>query len=245
MPALCGFFYVSNPQGGAQGAVMSEEKTYTQDEVNALIEKEVEGLKKNNAELKAEKKKLQDQQGELSERLKALEDAADEAERIKAEKDGDVKTAVEKVEAKLRKELAAKDAEKSSLQGQLQTLLVDNGLNEALTKAGVAPQYMDAAKALLRTKHKVEIVDSEGQPTAQIEGKSLAEAVSEWAQGDHGKHFIAAPSNSGGGAQGANGNGRAATGKPVKDWSVGEKSAYIREHGKDAYLKLAGIGTDG
>ncbi len=81
-------------------------------------------------------------------------------------------------------------------------LLVDNGLVDALTKAGVTnPVNLKAAKAMLKDQVAL-VVDGESRK-AMLGDKDLNEAITAWAAGDEGKHFIAAPSNSGGGAQGS------------------------------------------
>jgi len=79
---------------------------------------------------------------------------------------------------------------------QLHTLLVENGLSEALSRAQVAPSLLDAAKALLLRQHKAEIVEGK----ALIDGDEIADFVKGWADGESGRHFVAAPRSGGGGA---------------------------------------------
>lgn len=98
---------------------------------------------------------------------------------------------------KLNNAVKAKDS-------ALQKFLLDGGLTDALAKAGVKPEYMDATKALLREKAAIK---AEGDNyTAVMGDKPLLDAVKEWAASDTGKHFVAAPANSGGGAQGGDSN---------------------------------------
>lgn len=104
---------------------------------------------------------------------------------------------------KLTKQLTEKD-------GALRKHLVDEGLTAAAIKAGVAPHYLDAVKALHGSKVQVEVKD--GAYIATLEGKPLAESLTTWAQSDHGKVFVAAPANSGGGAGG--GGGKPGAGGP-------------------------------
>lgn len=214
-----------------------DDKTYTKEDLDAAIEKETEGLKAKRDELLESNRKLKDEQRKTNERLQALEESAEEAERVKAEKDGDVKTAVEQAEKKWQKELEKRDEALKQKDSHLQKLLVDNGLTEALTQAGVAPQYMKAAKALLKTEGNIEISEDDGTPVAKLDGKPLSEAVSEWSQGDDGKHYVAAAPNSGGGAQGANGGGKADTGKTVTraEWDEmdhGARAEFSQDGGK-------------
>lgn len=96
----------------------------------------------------------------------------------------------------LQKDLSAKD-------NSLQSYLIDNGLTEALVKAGVRSEFMPAAKAMLR--NQAQIKADNGDYAALMGDKPLVDAVAEWASSDEGKHFISAPANSGGGAAGGNG----------------------------------------
>ena len=111
----------------------------------------------------------------------------------KAEKSGKVEL------EKLNKSLTEKD-------GALTKYLIDAGLTDALAKAGVQAPMLDAVKALHQSKASINAKD--GAYEALIDGKPLAEFVTTWAQSDQGKHFVAAPQNNGGGAQG--GSGKAA-----------------------------------
>lgn len=88
--------------------------------------------------------------------------------------------------------------------GALQSYLIDNGLNDAMLKAGIKPEFMSAAKAMLKENTKV--TAENGQYSALMGDKPLFEAVTDWAASDEGKHFVSAPANSGGGATGGNGN---------------------------------------
>ncbi len=108
---------------------------------------------------------------------------------------------------KLKDELTARQAEASqataqlgSAQATVQKLLVDNGLSEALTQAKVAPEFQEAARALIKAREQITIGEVDGKPRAMIGEKPLADFVAGWAQGD-GRHFISSPGNSGGGAQ--------------------------------------------
>lgn len=176
--------------------------------IEAAVGKATEGLKAKNAELLGNQKELKTK---LEEEAAAKAAAEEEA----AKKSGDINKITEALEAKFQKELKARDDKLSAKDAALHKLLIDNGLTEALTKAGIAPQYLDATKALIQTQNKAEIVEAGGTTTAQINGKAISEFVSEWSQGDNGKHFVAAQNNSGGSANGANGGGKAAAGKSM------------------------------
>jgi len=88
----------------------------------------------------------------------------------------------------------------SESETKLSSILVDGGLTEAMAKVGVRPELMGAAKALLKSNAIVK------DGAALLGDKPLAEAVAAWATGDEGKHFVAAPVNTGGGANGGNAN---------------------------------------
>lgn len=143
---------------------------------------------------------LQQQVEELSEKLS------------KAEKMG--KTEIER----LSKTLTDKES-------ALRQILVDQGLTENAIKAGVASHYLDAVKAMHGPK--VQIEQKDGQMVALLNGKPLGEAIAEWVKSDSGKHYAAAPDNSGGGAGGSKGSFNATKGKV--DGTEQERAAYYAE----------------
>jgi hypothetical protein len=129
---------------------------------------------------------------------------------------------------KLSKSLTEKD-------GALNKHLIDAGLTDALVKAGVQPAMLDAVKALHQSKASINAKD--GAYEALIDGKPLAEFVTTWTQSDQGKHFVSAPNNNGGGAQGGSGKGTTKT--MTRDafdalTAVGDPSlqAFFREGGQ-------------
>lgn len=141
---------------------------------------------------------------EVQQRITELEELVESQKASLTEAQKAAKKATTEAEAS-RKALA--DAE-----GFTQRLLVDNGLTEALTKAGVTnPVHLKYAKAELAKQ--VQIVSEGDTKVAKIGDKPLAEFTAEWAKGDEGKFFVAAPMNSGGGAGGGSGGaGSAAKG---------------------------------
>ncbi|MGO4326742.1 hypothetical protein AB4Z48_18100 [Cupriavidus sp. 2TAF22] len=165
-------------------------------EVIALIEEvtaaATEALSAKNRELLGEVKTLKVKAKGAE--IDPAEHAAlqQQIEDLTAKLDKAVKDGAKTVE-KLTQDLATKD-------GALSQHLIDGGLTDALAKSGVAPQFMDAAKALL--KGAATIKDG----AAVIGDKALGDHVKEWAASDQGKHFVAAPANGGGGAPGGNGN---------------------------------------
>jgi alanyl-tRNA synthetase len=105
------------------------------------------------------------------------------------------------------------------------SMVRENSLTDALTKHGVTnPVHLKAAKSMLASQ--VEVVNDNGTFVAKVGDKALADYAKEWALGDEGKHFVAAPANGGGGAPGASGtNPAGSTGKPQK--LVGDKTAQL------------------
>lgn len=200
--------------------------------IKAAVEEATSGLVAKRDELLAEVKQLKKGRQidpadveKLETDIDALKSQLTEAQKV-------AKRAAETAEKATK---AQADAE-----GSVAKLLVDNGLTEALTKAGVTnPAYIEAAKAMLA--RDAVVVDDNGNKVAKIGDKALAEAVGEWAGSDKGKHFVTAADVSGGGSQGGRNSGGAA-GKPVKDWSDGDKARFIRENGFDAWTQKLAAG---
>ena len=116
-----------------------------------------------------------------------------------------LKSSLEKATKDSNKTIEALNSSLAEKDSALQSYLIDNGLSDAMIKAGVRPEVMPAVKALLKTQTAIKAEN--GQYAALMGDKPLLEAVSEWAASDEGKHFIAAPANSGGGAAGGQSNG--------------------------------------
>jgi hypothetical protein len=196
------------------------------DAIAAAVAEEVAGLKAKNAELIAKNKKLQQGATVDPADVEALERQLDEW-KAKAGEAG-------KAAAKAAKDLEAATKRAEQAESYTTKLLVDNGLNDALAKAGVTnPVHQKAAKAMLAGQTQV-IADGD-QKVVKVGDKALSDFVKEWAGGDEGKHFVTAPDA---GGTGAGPSARVNPGaKPLKDWSPGEKAGFIREHGFDAWTK--------
>lgn len=200
-------------------------------ELQKLIDKETEGLKKKNSELIDTTKKLKDEMKGFQEKLDAIE--ADKAKALEeaAAKSGDVEAIKKQLEDKYGKEIDTLKKTLGEKDGLLNQHLIDGGLAASLAKAGVKPDLSEAAMLMLKSK-KPEIVDGK----AVIEGKPLEAFTTEWLNSEAGQPFKAAPGNSGGGAQGSQssskGTGKRSSMSPV------EKAEYIDTHGKEAYEAL-------
>lgn len=201
----------------------------SEEELKAKIDEAVEaatnGLVKKNQELL----------GELKETRKSRTIDPAELDRLQSKIDalemdlGNANKASKEQEKALKK---AQDA-LASESGFTQKLLLDNGLTEALVKAGVATPLLPAVKAMLGSQAKV-IVDGDARK-AVIGDKELSEFVSAWATSDEGKHYIAAPGNGGGGASGGAGNGSGAkvwTRETFDSKSHAERSEFAKAGGK-------------
>ena len=112
-------------------------------------------------------------------------------------------------------------------------LLVENGLTDALTKAGVTnPVHLRAAKAML--SGQVQLVAEGDNRIAKVGDKALADYVGEWAKGEEGKYFVAAQQNDEGGTPGGagkNGNAETLTRTAFDGLDVATKSKFIADGG--------------
>lgn len=183
------------------------------------IANEKTGIEKKNNELLAKLAKQKDEMKKMNERLSAIEEDKRKADEEIAAKSGDIdkiKTQLtERLTEKYTKQLEELTNQNKQLNDQLHAHVVGEGLTSALAKAGVAPQYMDAAKALITSTTKIEIDDDNGQPFAKINGEKVTDFISTWAQSDSGKHFVSAKANSGGGSNGTTNGGDAIGGKQM------------------------------
>jgi alanyl-tRNA synthetase len=164
--------------------------------IKAAVEEATAALAAKNKELLGELKEARKGKTINPEDVEKLESRIEELTGQLTEAQKTAKKA--STEAETAKKALA-DAE-----GFTQRLLVDNGLTDALTKAGVSnPVHLKAAKALLNGQ--VQIVADGDTKVAKVGDKALTDFIGEWAKGDEGKFFVAAPNNSGGGATGGSG----------------------------------------
>lgn len=169
-----------------------------QDAIKEAVKQATEGLVGKNTELLRELKEAKKGRSINPEDVTKLEDRIEELSTQLSTAQRDAKTAT------TTGDKATKALEKE--QGVTQRLLVDNGLNDALAKAGVSnPVHLKAVKSMLAGQ--VQIAADGDQRVAKVGDKPLAEFVTEWAKGDEGKFFVAAPNNTGGGSQGGGNNG--------------------------------------
>lgn len=187
--------------------------------IKAAVDEATSGLLKKRDELLGEVKKLR----------KNSEIDPEDYQRLKEENE-ELQGKVTEAQKAAKK--AADDAQKALKQAETESsavrqLLVENGLNEALTKAGVKPEYLKAAKAMFA--NDVQVVQEGESRIAKVGDKALTDFVAGWAQSDEGKHFVSAPANSGGGANGGVKGGQGAGVNGKVDGTPAERAAYFKE----------------
>lgn len=164
------------------------------------------------AELREAKKGRQidpEQHAKLEDKVGELEGLLSEAGKSASKAQKDFEKQLTEVSGKLQSESS-----------YTQKLLVDNGLSDALVKAGVAAPLLPAVKAMLAAQVKV-VADGDNRK-AVVGDKPLSDFVTSWAQSDEGKHFVKAPDNTGGGAGGNSNTG----GNGPKVISAGDSAAF-------------------
>lgn len=161
--------------------------------VKAMIDEAVAGLSSKNKELLAELKEARKGQQIAPEVVEKLEAQIDS---LKAE----LSTAQSTAKTAQREADQAKKALESEA-GFTQKLLVENGLNNEISRVGVVePEFAKALKSMF--SGMVQIVADGDQRVAKVGEKSLTDFMTEWAKTDAAKVFLPAGNNSGGGAQG-------------------------------------------
>lgn len=160
-----------------------------QQAIKDAVDKEVQGLKAKNSELLAKVssgKATAEELAKAQEALKEIEDA-----KLKDEANW------QELEGRLRAEMNEKESVLKSTNESLTNTIIGERLTSELLAAGVAPHFLEAVKAMLRSQVALE------ENKAVAEGQPLNEYIKAWAESDTGKHFVAAPDNSGGGAPGS------------------------------------------
>ena len=202
---------------------MSEELSIAE-QIKAAVEEATSGLAKKNSELLAE----------LKEARKGKQIDPAELDKLQEKIDGleNQLTVSQKTIKEQQKAFEQTKAALDSESGFTSKLLLDNGLTDALVKAGVAAPFLPAVKAMLSSQAKIAI---EGDTRKAVIGdKDLSEFVIEWATSDDGKHYIAAPQNNGGGASGgSNSTGQQVVNRSTFDaMSHPERASFAKNGGK-------------
>ena len=175
------------------------------------LEAEKEAVNSKNKELVVELRKVKslNKEVDVEKHFKLVEDF----ENLASEHDKLLKTS--KIDSeKMATSLKAKD-------DALRNHLIEEGLTSNLAKAGVKPEFLEASKALLRTKALLK--EENGAYQALLGDKPLTDGIAEWVSGE-GKHFIQ--------ASGGSENFKRS------EMNHSQKGEYIAKNGQEAYFKL-------
>jgi hypothetical protein len=158
--------------------VADEPKTFTQDEVDALLAEQVGGLKANRDELakeaKAAKAALRNYDGIDPAEFKALKEAAAEADRRKATAEGDFKALEKQLIDRHTQEIGTKEQRIAKLQAALEKRLVDANLATALAKAEADPTMLELLQLAGRRSVRVRETDDDFEAyVADAQGNAL------------------------------------------------------------------------
>lgn len=146
------------------------------------------------------------------------------------------------LEKKRIDDLAEKDKVISSRDEVLRRRVVEDDLTQALTAASIAPKFVKAVRAMLKSVVKTEREEESGEFVAHVEtdlgSVSVMQYVESWAKSDEGKSFVEPPR--GGGAQGADKGGRGEVNPFSRDnWSVTSQGAMVKDKGFEHATKMA------
>lgn len=197
-----------------------------EEELKAEHESDVAGLKNNVTRLKDQLQRAKEGKGDdgsqaeitrLETELTAAKSDLSKAIRERDKATRDLDTATKSLETVSQREMRASR---------------DAALTAEIQKAGVAPQFVDAVKAL----HAGSIVSTlEGEAYSHKVGeKLLGDFFKDWSSGDQGKHYIAAPGNGGGGAGGGGagaGGTKTMTRSAFDQMSAADKAKFSGEGG--------------
>lgn len=208
---------------------MSDEKTYSKADLDAAIAEAKDGQDAKNRELLAEVKALK------ADLRKHKEISPDDLAALESERD-ELRTKLTAAEKAAKDATANADKATKALEaesGFTRKLLVENGLRAELAAAGVTnPVHQKAAIAM----HAAMVqIDADGENRiAKVGDQSLSDFVKGWASGDEGKHFVTAPDNGGGGAQGGRGGGvvgKVATTAQFESMGAKDRAAFFADGG--------------
>jgi hypothetical protein len=211
---------------------------YTKEEIAEMVAAEVAGLKANQAELLKEAKKAKDAlknyEGVDPVRFKELEAAAVEAERKRAEAQGDFKSLEKQLIDRHQAELGVKDSKITKLSTALEKRLIDAQLAEAIARAGAKPAFVPLLKLegrqFVRVKETDEdydsfVVDERGNPLV-ADGKGTPMTVDllveQTLKTKYPDAFMGSGSSGGGAAKSSGG-----AGGQTKTISAGDNQAFL------------------
>lgn len=161
------------------------------------IEEQLEAAKADLAKMTAEKNTLIAEKRQTQAHAEAAREEAEKAAAEASAKAGDIDALkaqhakeLKKLQDKMEADLTARDA-------RLSELLIDNGIKAALVEHNIAPQFHEMATAYFKAGAKIEGGE------ALFGDAPLADGIKSFVASDKGKHFVAAPLNTGGNAPGS------------------------------------------
>ena len=194
---------MSNPNPQAQAVEDPTEPQTEAPKVEAIDPARHQALASAHERLKRDAAADRAAKADLEARLAAYDAEKAAAEEAKAREAGDFDTVKKQLEERYKKEVTVREQAISKQRTQIERLVIDAGLAQAIADVGVAPEFVKMATAFLR--QGVEITDdADGNPVALRNGAPIAEAVRLWAENE-GKAVIR-NGNNGGGAQGGAGS---------------------------------------
>jgi myosin heavy subunit len=223
----------------------------------AELQKQIDELKAQNAEIIAESKKYRIRAQTSEEQVKTeAQKAADaqakldeaEAQRKKLELEGKGKydEALKQQQEDHRKALEAATARATAAETALQGAVGQTALLTALGKAGLKPELIGQASRLVAGQVKVQLTDGQavvqvlddaGKPMLKTDGTpaGLEDLAASFAQAN--PHFLPPSGDTGTGAHRGAGGKTTATLAEL-DASPALKTQFIKDHGEPAYFEL-------
>jgi len=216
---------------------MSEPKTYTQADIDALKES-IDKLTAKNEELVADVRKAKAEARAAREidpeTYRAEIERADKAEASLADANKALKT------ANTDRDKATKELE--SERNAARTFALEAEVAGAIAEGNVVPALVPAFKAMIAAQAKADLVD--GKYAVTIGDKSARDHIKAFLDGDEGKAFRAADFNGGGGAPGSGGGKGGAVNPFAKDtFNMTEQAKLIKADptAAAALAKAAGV----
>lgn len=206
----------------------------------------VRGVIIANKTNKEKRDELRGQVESLSKRLSGIpedfdpEAYADMLERLEKNQAPDVDEKLAKQRAKLEdkfgREISEREGKISAMQSSLERMVVDDGLSRAMDEALIDPLHKKKLLPFLKSEAKISVEHDGDSYKAIVDTDlgpvSLKQFVTEWAQSDDGKPYIA--KSTGPKPRGGDGRGGSSTMKRA-DWeslSNTERSQFLRDGGK-------------
>lgn len=165
---------------------------------------DVLGLKNAHERQKQENRALKEKVGPLEARLEGIPDdfnvdkfneLTEAANKGGRPSEDQIRMIRQEAQNEFTQKLRPKDDRIQFLETDIRKRVVEDGLTNALVKAGVDSKLLPAARAYLKDTGSVKMVEEDGKFRATVETEigpqSLEDYVGRWAQSDDGKPFVA------------------------------------------------------